>query len=519
MLTITSEQSTLTWEDIARYYGMTVQEFIRAQTPSVRKLIQDFGTGPMSSGVVPAGLRLRVPDLVTNREVREGKAPINPLSGQPVEPDRRRQNVFKNAQYIRRRGNARDTVENPETPSTPGAGGEEGETPPPSDVNNQPGAPTPDMPDGVDGSTGDPRADAESVVAGLNASFPWLEALGLTDPLISFLIENDRSTDEIVSWIRSTNQWQTQFVGIRRPDGTLRMREAEYMETRDSYRELLRQYGDPNYDYSSPEDFRSLFENDISTQEFGQRLELFDTLRRGPSDIRAAFFVYAGISLSDEDLYAYIVDPSRRADLDAAYNAQTSAQTLDYDTYIDRATSMGLDAVQRAVGNLRDAGVDTTGLENSILNMDQDEARNFVDLLNTGGTPGAALQLSELVAAFEIAAIGSAALGHGLLMASSDRIQEFRAAGVTRAQALQAYGDFARDRSALEAMVGRVRATGFSQSDFENATFLGSAEEESTLRAAVAQEQARSATVGAAAFDRDEFGRIRQSTMADTRNY
>lgn len=488
-VTITTEASQLTWKQIAEYYGIPLRRLLdRAEGLSVEQKLQ-ISNNP--GRPVRAGIQLTVPNTRDDR-------------GQ----QRRRNNVFKNQRYIER-------------VTSPGGGGGAGGGPdgPGSTVNDAPEAPSPSNPDAVGPVDPDPIR-AESVVAGLQASFPWVDSLGLTDTILNW-IRNDGITDpfEIVSNLRQTDQYQAQFVGIRRPDGTLRMNEAEYLNTRTQYQQLLNQYGSAEQSYEDPSDFGVFFENDISVQELGQRFELYDSLRRGPSDIRAAFFVYAGIPMSDDDLYAYVVDPTTREGLDAEYQARSTAQDLDYDTYIDRVTAVALDASQRSLENLAAAGMDVTGMQQALLNVDQATARNFVDVLNTGGTlDGGALQMSELIAAFEYAAIGSAAAGAGLLMPSIDRLEEFRNAGIQRSQAISAYGDFARDRTALAAMVGRARGTSFGQSEFENATFLSRPDDERTLRAAIAQEEAAGAQTGNAAFERDQYGRVIQRGLADTRS-
>lgn len=490
--TITTEGGKLTWRQIAEYYGVPLVRIVeRVEGLSSRQKAQIL---ERPNRTVRGGLQLTVPNVRDDRGQRRPRA-----------------NVFKAEKWIERANR----------PETADAGAEEEEEDGPgSTVNDAPEAPEPSNPDAVGPVDPDPIR-AESVVAGLQASFPWVDSLGLTDTILGW-IRNDGITDpfEVVSRLRDTDQYRAQFVGIRRDDGTLRMNEGQYLATRTEYQRLLQQYGGPDQSYEDPSDFGVFFENDISVQELGQRFELYDSLRRGPSDIRAAFFVYAGIPMSDDDLYAYVVDPTAREGLDAEYQARSSVQDLDYDTYIDRVTAVALDASQRSLENLASAGMDVTGMQQALQNVDQATARNFVDVLNTGGTlDGGALQMSELIAAFEYAAIGSAAAGAGLLMPSVDRLEEFRNAGIQRSQAISAYGDFARDRTALAAMVGRARGTAFGQSEFENATFLSRPDDERTLRAAIAQEEARSGQTGNAAFERDQYGRVIQRGLADTRNY
>ena len=72
----------------------------------------------------------------------------------------------------------------------------------------------------------------------IKAAFPWLDNLGLTDWLRQ-QTDNNADMNTIMPLVRKTPQYQAAFAGIRRDDGTMRMNEAQFLDTQESYRQLL----------------------------------------------------------------------------------------------------------------------------------------------------------------------------------------------------------------------------------------------------------------------------------------
>ena len=147
-------------------------------------------------------------------------------------------------------------------------------------------------------------------------------------------------------------------------------------------------------------------------------------------------------------------------------------------------------------------------------------AQAFVDSLNVGGDleNGQPLALNELVSAFELALLGSAALEQGLALPSRERLESFRQAGISRAQALQTYGNFVRDRGALSGALRRSRGREITQFEFEQSQLLFDGRAQSDLRAALAQESARSDGGGTVRFGQDQAGRVVQQGFQNRRS-
>ena len=250
--------------------------------------------------------------------------------------------------------------------------------------------------------------------------------------------------------------------------------------------------------------------------------------------------------MSDDDLYTYVVDPNRRQEMDARYMQAVATNPPDYRTFITRATEAGLDRVAQSLEDLQEQGVAIGGAADAIRNIDPEFAVMLADAVYNGGienlpgTPGAKgdrleeagptqslvetlitrpegqpahLGLEELTAALEYAYIGGAASSQGLAIPDIARIVEIRQAGIDRAQALQAYGTFATQRSLLEGQIARLNQgrRSFTQSDFEEAVFLSNADESDLLQRAAAREAAFSRSQGNAGFSTGRSGRLVQA--------
>lgn len=96
----------------------------------------------------------------------------------------------------------------------------------------------------------------------------------------------------------------------------------DYIRTESAYRSALRTFGYDERYYDSPADFVALFSADESPDEFGGRLALWNeaTAVRGPR-LREAFLSYAGISLSDPDLFGLL--SGQRPELEEEYAKRT----------------------------------------------------------------------------------------------------------------------------------------------------------------------------------------------------
>lgn len=346
----------------------------------------------------------------------------------------------------------------------------------------------------------------------IRSVFPWAETLGLVDTIATWVMEGLTNPDELLGRLRQTTQYRDRFGGIFRPDGTIRMSESQYLSTEDSYRSLLRQYGFGDEFFDQPGDYLSFFENEINPEELGQRLDLYDNLRRGSNAIRSAFWVYAGIRLTDDDLYNYVVDPSRRNRFDEQYEIEVSRQDLTYNTYIERVAALGLDEALRDLRNMRDSGVDVSAAASQLQNMHPDQARQLADALHMASrsTPAGELSLNDLLTSYQYALLGSAATEQGFALPDVVKLQSYVDAGVSRNQALQTYGQYAAQGASFDAMVRRARGEAFTVEDYTDAALLANGEEMRNLERGLAQERGRSAAQGAFAFGTDRSGRLVQ---------
>jgi hypothetical protein len=205
--------------------------------------------------------------------------------------------------------------------------------------------------------------------------------------------------------------------------------------------------------------------------------------------VKDAFYVYAGMKISDDQLFEATVDPTASKRLSDEYNQRVAAQKFDYTTWITRATEVGLERVSAQLSQLQSQGAVTGQAVRTITQTDPNFARQIVDALYTGGGNGEPLSLNDLMHSFEYAAIGAAATNAGLSLPTKDRIAEIRAAGVDRAKAQQTYSQFGVAKGQLGAASQRYGMGSFGQNEFEKAQFLGDVASQTQMQSALAAEQ------------------------------
>lgn len=376
-----------------------------------------------------------------------------------------------------------------------------------------PGDGSEDKPTTTPGQGPDDRTgEGQTAVEYLRSAYGWIDQLGIADQLLAWVRENPdlaRQPDVLVGKIRQTEQYKSMFANIRRPDGTLRMTEGQYLSTLDAYGKVLTAYGMSEY---TRDQLAGFIGSEVDAKELEERLGIWQQVQRA-DDVKAAFYVYAGMRVGDEDLYQAIVDPSYQRALADEYNQRATMTTLDYDTWITRATEVGLSQLAQRLTQLEESGADSSEALAQLRSMDPEVAKQFMTVLHLGTQPdGKPLALSELQYAFENALLGSAAAAQGLGLPSTDRIEAIRSAGVTRAAALQQYGTYAKDRNLLQGMAARAGQEAFGQSDFEAAVFLRQGDAVRRLEQMTGQEEALGkATQGASFTTRN--GRIGQAGL------
>lgn len=354
--------------------------------------------------------------------------------------------------------------------------------------------------------------DPSAFMAELRGAFPWLSGMDLPIEWFQSAAATASNSDEFLASLRSTPQYRKRFPGLYRSDGSLRMSEAEYMNTENSYRQLLSQYGYDTQRYSAPGDLLGFFENEIDPNELGQRFEVYDQVQRGGQELKDAYYVYAGINLSDDDLYRMVVDPNARGDYEREFNHQLATDPVSYVDYVARVADVSRDRVLGHIEYMKNQARQGAPIANPFEGVSDDFLRQWVDLIITGGEPDLVepLSLQDTIAAFEYAVIGAAAERSGLNLPDKDTLAKIRQAGVSRTQAIQQYTSYGAQKGILDGASQRAGFGGLTQEEFEQGTFLGDADAAREIQAAVAREEAAGRSGGGFRFQ-ERLGRLTQT--------
>jgi hypothetical protein len=352
-----------------------------------------------------------------------------------------------------------------------------------------------------------------ALVDDLKELYPWLGQLGLSSSWLQDLVARAASPAEIVAQIRATPQYRARFPGMYRSDGSVRMTEAQYLQQEQAYRTLLTQFGFNPREYATPQTLIGFFEGEIAPDELRDRLQVYRQVSTAGQRVKEAFYVYAGLDITDDDLYEAVVDPAAEQRLRNAYNQAVAQKPLDYQTWITRATQVGLSRVARSLQQLKARNAVSAEAIQKILQINPDFARRIMDSIYTGGDPGGAagsLALQDLLEAFEFAAIGAAARNAGLDLPTKERLAQIRAAGVDRARAISAYSEFGQNQNIFAAAVRRARGVGFDQEDFERGVLLGDARSRRLLEQGQAYMEAAGRSGGSFRFNEENDRFIQQ---------
>lgn len=162
------------------------------------------------------------------------------------------------------------------------------------------------------------------------------------DSTIKDGIKQGKSNDMILQDIRSSGEYAQRFPGQSQRAGQNlpRLSETAYLALESGYQQTMRQYGvDPTQ--FDPSHMGQLIGNDVSTRELDERMSYLHTVSTtfGPT-MRAAFEQYAGMKVSDVDLYKMFhgLDPN----LVAQYSQITGTGAVgnaDLKTALDRVNN------------------------------------------------------------------------------------------------------------------------------------------------------------------------------------
>tara|TARA_R110001606_G_scaffold101624_12_gene223112 strand:- start:2924 stop:4087 length:1164 start_codon:yes stop_codon:yes gene_type:complete len=356
---------------------------------------------------------------------------------------------------------------------------------------------------------------ASTFIAELQVDYPWLAEMGLDTQFMHDVAAESSGPDEILVRLRQTPAYQARFPGLYRNDGSTRMNEATYMQREGDYRQLLRQYGFDMGAYENPEALVGFFSSEQDPNELGQRLETYRKVEQASQSQKDAFYVYAGLDVTTDDLYEAAVDPAARQSLSDRYSQSIAAGSFDYETWITRATEVGLRKVSETLTTLSSRGAMTSAAVQAVISVDSTFARQIMDVIYTNGDPGTPstpLSLENLLSSFEFAAVGAAANNAGLDLPSRERLAEIRAAGVSQQNQIEAFTQFGQNQDLFNAASQRAGFGGLTQDEFEGAAFFNDGEASRELQTSLAQERSAGQDSGEFRFV-ERAGKIVQSGL------
>lgn len=151
-----------------------------------------------------------------------------------------------------------------------------------------------------------PPVDVVDYASQVRFLFPWLP-----DELVSiFAAKWDETGDSnlALAALQQDPRYDQYFPGNRRPDGTLRLSEADYATTVDGYRRLIADYG-LNPDVFADR-FAGLIEGDVSPRELAGRLgAAYEQIVTNVPEVRQEFSRLYGVEGGEQALFASFIDP------------------------------------------------------------------------------------------------------------------------------------------------------------------------------------------------------------------
>lgn len=131
------------------------------------------------------------------------------------------------------------------------------------------------------------------------------------ESLVQAILDVWTDTGEItiaIAEARASDTFDKEFPGIKRPDGSLRMTEIEYLETKDYMQDALRTYNlNPGV---FGEDIVEAIAGDVSAKEFTGRLEFaYQQLVNNIPQVKEIYLAQHGLDLTDEAIFAMFVSP------------------------------------------------------------------------------------------------------------------------------------------------------------------------------------------------------------------
>ena len=108
---------------------------------------------------------------------------------------------------------------------------------------------------------------------------------------------------------RNTDAWKNEFKVLKRPDGSFRMTELEYMSNKASFRETLSEVGITDFkDFE--DDFDTLIENDVKPSEFNDRINaVWGAVKENIPQVEELFRTQYNIDSNEPTIFAALINP------------------------------------------------------------------------------------------------------------------------------------------------------------------------------------------------------------------
>jgi hypothetical protein len=360
--------------------------------------------------------------------------------------------------------------------------------------------------------------------------FPWLTP-ELRRVFVDAWTRTGRS-DFALDAVRQSPQYDTVFAGNRRPDGSLRMSEAEYFGEKAGFREALSEFQLNPAEYERQ--FANLFVNEVDARELYRVLE--NSLNRfvepGSSDrtllkSMVAEFMQSGSEVDAlgkvraSSQYDSLFQGNRREDgtlrMDEpdyfAYKRGWQRTLAGFALNPDEFEGRGL-FLESVVNELsiNELNGRLQATQDGILDRIPEYASFYANAYGLQLTPEAilgmaispALQRDVLERRIAAAQIGGEASIQGFIR-QIDRAEQLARAGVTSEQAREVYSEAALRLPALDALTNRYfDPTGaFGIGGFEDATMLGDADTRRRIGRRLQNEQSAFSTRGNVAGTQD----------------
>jgi hypothetical protein len=356
--------------------------------------------------------------------------------------------------------------------------------------------------------------------------FPWLRDVpALADNIADWLTKG-YGPDEILYQVRRTSVYRNQmFPGMFDENDRMRFdSEASYISTMRDYQATLRNYI-PNTEtrYDSFRELQGFVQGDISPRELEDRLKIWHQITNSSQPVKDAYYVYAGLELTDEQIYAATVDPSAYKHLKRQYDARVTQLTTSQQVF-DRMTERTAANLGALVSDMSDQGIITEAeADRLVRGINPQRVGRWINAMLTEAQRRAAgereyMGLADLQQALNYALIGSAASQQGFDLPDESRIGALVDAGVDRAKALETYGVMARQGGFI---AGALQRSGMGQGTMEEVEAglfgVGDKGQAARLDWALRTEEARGSERSGASFGQTRQGQLVQQGLRANR--